>query len=102
MQYPGGDIVRRSATAGSAAAHAGGGSTTDRHPDYPRAVRRILGRKVLHRTDRYLSNLTEQSHRAVKQRYDPMLGFGNFESAARWDDDRRELRRCAAAADATA
>ena len=62
----------------------------------------FLGRKVLHRTDRYLSNLTEQSHRAVKQRYYPMLGFGNFESAARWDDDRRGLRRCAAAADATA
>ncbi len=58
--------------------------TTDKHPAYRGAIRWILGRKVLHRTNQYLNNLTEQSHRAVKQRYYPMLGFGSFESASRF------------------
>ena len=49
--------------------------TTDKHPPYRRAIRWILGRKVVHRTNPYLNNLTEQDHRAVKQRYYPMLGF---------------------------
>lgn len=56
--------------------------TTDHHPAYPRAIRWIVGRKAVHRTKRYLSNLTEQSHRAIKQRYYPMRGFGNFASAS--------------------
>lgn len=30
----------------------------------------------------YLNNFTEQSHRAIKQRYYPMRGFGNFASAS--------------------
>jgi transposase-like protein len=55
-----------------------------RHSAYRRATRWILGRKVLHRTTRYLNSFTEQSHRAVKQRYYPMLGFGSFESASRF------------------
>ncbi len=67
--------------------------TTDQHPAYRRAIRWILGRKVLHRTTRYLNNFTEQSHRAVKQRYDPMLGFGSFESAARFCTAFDELRQ---------
>ena len=58
--------------------------TTDQRPAYRRAIRWILGRKALHRTAQYLNNYTEQSHRAVKQRYYPMLGFGNFESASRF------------------
>ena len=66
--------------------------TTDQHPAYRRAIRWILGRKVLHRTTRYLNNYTEQSHRAVKQRYYPMLGFGSFESAARFCSAFDELR----------
>jgi transposase-like protein len=56
--------------------------TTDRHPAYPRAIRWIAGRKVVHRTTRYLDNFTEQSHRPIKQRYYPMRGFGNFASAS--------------------
>ncbi len=56
--------------------------TTDRHPAYPRAIRWIAGRKVVHRTTRYLNNFTEQSHRAIKQRYYPMRGFGSFASAS--------------------
>ncbi len=67
--------------------------TTDRHPAYRRAIRWILGRKVLHRTKQYLNNYTEQSHRAVKQRCYPMLGFGNFESAARFCAAFDELRQ---------
>ncbi len=67
--------------------------TTDLHPAYRRAIRWILGRKVLHRTTQYLNNFTEQSHRAVKQRYYPMLGFGSFESASRFCTAFDELRQ---------
>jgi len=62
-------------------------------PAYGKAIRWILGRKVAHRTTRYLNNYTEQSHRPVKQRYYPMLGFGNFESAARFCSAFDELRQ---------
>ncbi len=58
--------------------------TTDKHPSYRKAIRWIIGRKAVHRTDQYLNNYTEQSHRGVKQRYYPMRGFGNFESASRF------------------
>ena len=67
--------------------------TTDAHPPYRRAIRWILGRKVGHRCNRYLNNLTEQSHRAGKQRYYPMLGFGSFASAARFCTAFDELRQ---------
>ena len=66
--------------------------TTDLHPAYRRAIRWIIGRKALHRTTQYLNNYTEQSHRAVKQRYHPMLGFGSFESASRFCTAFDELR----------
>ena len=67
--------------------------TSDQHPAYRRAIRWILGRKALHRTTQYLNNYTEQSHRAVKQRYYPMLGFGSFESASRFCAAFDELRQ---------
>ncbi len=67
--------------------------TTDHHPAYRKAIRWILGRKVLHRTNQYLNNLTEQDHRGFKQRYYPMLGFGSFESAARLCTAFDELRQ---------
>jgi putative transposase len=38
--------------------------TTDKHVAYRRAIRRILGRKVLHRTNQYLNNRIDQDHRA--------------------------------------
>jgi transposase-like protein len=70
--------------------------TTDGHVAYPRAIRRILGRKVEHRTNRYLNNLMEQDHRGIKQRYYPMRGFGSFESASRfcsaYDEQRQYFR----------
>lgn len=58
--------------------------TTDGYDAYPRAIRRILGRKVEHRTNKYLNNRLEQDHRGVKQRYYPMRGFGSFEGASRF------------------
>jgi len=51
-----------------------------------------VGRRAKHRTTQYLNNYTKQSHRAVKQRYYPMLGFGNFESASRFCAAFDELR----------
>jgi transposase-like protein len=67
--------------------------TTDQHPAYSKAIRWIIRRKALHRTTQCLNNHTEQSHRAVKQRYYPMLGFGSFESAARFCSAFDELRQ---------
>ncbi len=67
--------------------------TTDRHPAYRKAIRWILGRKVSHRRNQYLNNFTEQDHRGVKQRSYPMLGFGRFESAARFCAALAELRQ---------
>lgn len=71
--------------------------TTDGHESYPRAIRKILGRKVIHRTSRYLNNRMEQDHRGIKQRYYPMRGFGSFKSAARFCtafDEQRDYFRC--------
>ena len=67
--------------------------TTDQPPLYRRAIRWILGRKVVHRTNPYRNNLTEQDHRAVQQRYYSMLGFGSFASAARFCSAFEELRQ---------
>jgi transposase-like protein len=70
--------------------------TTDGHVAYPRAIRRILGRRVEHRTNRYLNNWLEQDHRGIKQCYYPMRGFGNFDAASRfcsaYDEQRQYFR----------
>jgi transposase-like protein len=66
--------------------------TTDKHPAYRKAIRWIVGRKALHRTNQYLNNRIEQHHRPIKQRYYPMLGFGTFESASRFCSAFDELR----------
>ena len=58
--------------------------TSDGHASYPRAIRQTLGHEVIHRCNRYLNNRIEQDHRGIKQRYYPMRGFGNVESAARF------------------
>ncbi len=58
--------------------------TTDGHDSYPRAIREELGEGVRHRVSEYLQSFTEQSHRPIKYRYYPMLGFGSFESASRF------------------
>ena len=67
--------------------------TTDGNDAHPRAIRRVLGRKVLHRTSQYLNNRLEQDHRAIKQRYYPMRGFGSLASAARFCTVFDELRQ---------
>ena|SRR5438876_8781129 len=58
--------------------------TTDGHDAYPRAIRTMLGRKVVQRSNRYRNNRMEQDHRGVKQRYYPLRGFGSFAGAARF------------------
>lgn len=76
--------------------HKPAGVMTDGHDSYPRAIRRVLGRKVDHRTSRYLNNRLEQDHRGIKQRYYPMRGFGSFEAAARFCrafDEQRDYFR---------
>ncbi len=67
--------------------------TTDQHPAYKKAIRWILGREVLHRQSRYLNNRIEPDHRAIKQRYYPMLGFESMESAKRFCSAFDELRQ---------
>ena len=47
----------------------------------------------MHRTTQYLNNFIEQDHRAVKQRYYPMRGFGSFASAVRFCLAFDELRQ---------
>jgi transposase-like protein len=66
--------------------------TTDKHPAYTKAIRWIVGRKVLHRHNQYLNKRTEQNHRGIKQRYYPMLGFKRFDSASRFCNAFDELR----------
>jgi transposase-like protein len=65
---------------------------TDKHPAYTKPIRWIVGRKVLHRHNQYLNNRMEQNHRHIKQRYYPMLGFKQFESASRFCTAFDELR----------
>ena len=57
---------------------------TDGLSSYPRAVREELGTDVEHQVRGCLGNPIEQSHRGIKQRYYPMLGFGAIESAKRF------------------
>ena len=56
--------------------------TTDKHFAYTKAIRWVVGRKALHRHNRYLNNRIEQSHRPIKQRYYPMLVFERFDSTS--------------------
>jgi putative transposase len=70
--------------------------TTDGHDSYPRAIRTTLGKRVRHRTSRYLNNRLEQDHRGIKGRYQPMRGFKCPRSAdwfCRGYDELRNLLR---------
>ena len=66
--------------------------TTDGHDAYPRAIRTELGKRVRHRTNRYLNNCLEQDHRGIKGRCRPMLGFKSTTSARRYSQGHDELR----------
>jgi putative transposase len=57
---------------------------TDGLNSYPRAIREELVEQVIHEQMSCLKNPIEPSHRGIKQRYYPMMGFGNFESAQRF------------------
>ena len=69
---------------------------SDGHTPYPRAIAEVLGEEVVHEQCSCLANPIEQDHRGVKQRYYPMLGFGNFAAAQRFcrtfDEVRQFLR----------
>ncbi len=67
--------------------------TTDGHDAYPRAIRETLGGQVTHRCSRYLNNRLEQDHRAIKQRYYPMRGFGSVTAAGRFCRAHEEQRQ---------
>jgi putative transposase len=58
--------------------------TTDGHGSYRRAIRTVLGRRVLHRTKAYLNNRLEQDPRGIKGRIRCLRGFKNHESAERF------------------
>src|SRR3984957_1636449 len=71
--------------------------TTDGHDAYPRAIRTELGKRVRHRTNRYLNNRLEQDHRGIKSRCRPMRGLKSTVSAAsccRGYDELRNFLRC--------
>jgi transposase-like protein len=60
----------------------------DGNPAYPRAIDELkrtqeLGRRCRCRPVRYLNNLVEQDHRAIKRRVRAMQGFRSFDSAWR-------------------
>ncbi|MEO1095045.1 MAG: DDE-type integrase/transposase/recombinase [Cyanobacteria bacterium J06638_28] len=54
---------------------------TDDHSSYPRAIAEVLGESVQHEVSKSVNNPVEQSHRKLKQRYNPTLGFSNVETA---------------------
>lgn len=70
--------------------------TTDKLVSYHKAIRRVCGRKVVHRTSQYLNNRIEQDHRGIKRRYGPTLGFHAFDCASVFCvavDETRQLFR---------
>jgi putative transposase len=66
--------------------------TTDGHGSFPRAIRTVLGRRVVHRTSAHKNNGLEQDHRGVKGRTRCMRGFKSFASAERFCRSHDELR----------
>ena len=57
---------------------------TDGLASYPRAITEELGKEVEHEVRPCTANPVEQSHRPIKHRYYPTLGFGEFEAAQRF------------------
>lgn len=66
--------------------------TTDGHGSYPRAIRSMLGQRVVHRTSAYKNNGLEQDHRGIKGRTRCMRGFKSFDAAERFCRGYDELR----------
>lgn len=59
---------------------------------YPRAIKEELGEAVEHQVLPCSANAIEQSHRGIKHRYYPMMGFGEFEAAQRFCQAFDEVR----------
>ena len=57
---------------------------TDGLASYPRAIEEELGQDIEHEVRPCTANPVEQSHRGIKHRYYPTLGFGEFEAAQRF------------------
>jgi len=60
----------------------------DGNPSYPKVIGELkrageLGRRCRCRPVRYLNNIVEQDHRAIKRRVRASQGFRSFDSAAR-------------------
>jgi IS6 family transposase len=61
--------------------------TTDKLASYPRAIRRLqneglLSKDVVHRTSKYLNNILEADHGALKRVIRPTRGFQTMKTAA--------------------
>jgi len=57
---------------------------TDGLASYPRAIKEELGQDTQHEVRPCTGNPVEQSHRRIKHRYYPTLGFGEFDAAQRF------------------
>ena len=57
---------------------------TDGLASYPRAIKEELDEKAQHEIRPCTANPVEQSHRRIKHRYYPTLGFGEFDAAQRF------------------
>ncbi len=57
---------------------------TDGLASYPRAIKEELGKDVEHEVLPCTTNPVEQSHRRIKHRYYPTLGFADFQAAQRF------------------
>ena len=57
---------------------------TDGLKSYPRAIEEELDSDVEHEVRPCTANPVEQSHRGIKHRYYPTLGFGEFQAAERF------------------
>jgi putative transposase len=66
--------------------------TSDKNNTYPKAIKKVLGKKTKHRTAKYLNNKMEQNHRGVRQRTDVMLNFKSLDSAKRFCQAFEELK----------
>lgn len=66
---------------------------TDELASYPRVIDEELGLDVKQEVRGCLGNPIEQSHRRIKQRYYPMLGFSLFESTKRFCQAFEEVQQ---------
>ena len=66
---------------------------TDGHSRYPRAISEVLGKAVQHEVSKSVHNPVEQSHRKLKPRYYPTMGFSNVETVGYFSEAVEELNQ---------